>query len=187
MDKKVMRKKQKALLSSIERNMYEHKSYLIAQQLFETEEWINTTVIAITVSNYPEVDTWQIIKRGWEEGKKIVVPKCSHEDRQLDFYYLNSFTELEKVYYGLFEPNPQNTLLADKKDISLVIVPGLAFMKNGYRLGFGGGYYDRFLEQFEGGTAALAFREQLVDRVPIEHFDLPVGKIISEGEIITCE
>jgi 5-formyltetrahydrofolate cyclo-ligase len=186
-DKQTLRSKQKALLSSLERNIYEHKSYIVANKLFNTEEWKNSRTIAITVSNSPEVDTWNIIKRGWEEGKRVAVPKCVPQENRLDFYYIESFDELEKVYFGLFEPDPSKTMLSKKEEIALVIVPGLAFMRNGYRLGFGGGYYDRFLENFEGSTVALAFREQIVEEVPIESYDLPVEKIISEGEIIHCE
>ena len=187
MDKKQMRKEKKELLSSLDRNRYEHKSYLIALGLYGTEEWQNSKTIAITVSNFPEVETWQIIKRGWEEGKNIVVPKCSPSDKRLIFYKLDSFDQLEKVFFGLFEPNPPKTVRVEKEDIELVVVPGLAFMRNGYRLGFGGGYYDRFLEQYNGMTASLAFQEQLVEKVPVEQFDLPVSKIISEREIIFCE
>ncbi|WP_456274041.1 5-formyltetrahydrofolate cyclo-ligase [Bacillus sp. AK031] len=187
MDKQTLRSKQKALLSSLDRNVYEHKSYMIANKLFNMEEWKNSSAIAVTVSNSPEVDTWNIIKRGWEEGKRVAVPKCVPKEKRLEFYYLKSFDELEMVYFGLFEPDPSKTTPAKKEEISLVIVPGLAFMRTGHRLGFGGGYYDRFLENFQGSTVALAFGEQIVEEVPIESFDLPVEKIISEGEIIHCE
>ncbi|WP_421379838.1 5-formyltetrahydrofolate cyclo-ligase [Bacillus salacetis] len=187
MDKKELRQRQKDLLSSFERHIYEHKSLLIARRLYETDEWKTSKTIAVTISNFPEVDTWQVIRKGWEEGKKIVVPKCVPKDKKLDFYYLDSFAGLEKVFYGLFEPNPEESKLADTVDIDLVIVPGLAFMQNGFRLGFGGGYYDRFLENFRGKTLSLAFQEQLVEQVPVEHFDIPVAKIVSEGAVIKCE
>jgi 5-formyltetrahydrofolate cyclo-ligase len=187
MDKKDLRQKQKALLSSFERHIYEHKSYLIASRLYKTEEWRTSRTIAVTVSNFPEVDTWQVIRKGWQEGKRILVPKCVPNNKKLDFYYLDSFGDLEKVFYGLFEPAPTKNILADSDEIDLVIVPGLAFMKSGYRLGFGGGYYDRFLENFQGMTLSLAFQEQLIDEVPVEHFDIPVAAIVSEGDVIKCE
>jgi 5-formyltetrahydrofolate cyclo-ligase len=187
MEKKDLRQKQKALLTSFERHIYEHKSFLIASRLYGSEEWKTSGTIAVTVSNFPEVDTWQIIRKGWEEGKRIVVPKCRPKEKQLDFYYLDSFAGLEKVFYGLLEPCPERNNLADPMAIDLVIVPGLAFMSTGYRLGFGGGYYDRFLESFQGRTVSLAFQEQLVEEVPVEHFDVPVEKIISERDVMECE
>ena len=187
MDKKELRKKQKALLSALERHVYEHKSYLIASRLYETEEWKRSETIAVTVSNFPEVDTWQIIRKGWEEGKRVLVPKCVPMDKELNFYYLDSFAGLEKVFYGLFEPAPEKNILADPADIDLVIVPGLAFMKSGYRLGFGGGYYDRFLVNYQGSTLSLAFQEQLVEEVPVQEFDIPVDTIVSEGVVMECE
>jgi 5-formyltetrahydrofolate cyclo-ligase len=187
LDKKELRQKQKDLLSSFERHIYEHKSFLIASSLYKTEEWRTSKTIAVTVSNFPEVDTWQVIRKAWEEGKWILVPKCVPNEKKLDFYYLHSFDGLEKVFYGLFEPDPEKNTPADSAEIDLVIVPGLAFMRNGYRLGFGGGYFDRFLENFRGQTLSLAFKEQLVKEVPVEHFDIPVAKIVSEGAVIKCE
>ncbi|WP_409251359.1 5-formyltetrahydrofolate cyclo-ligase [Bacillus sp. SCS-153A] len=187
MDKKELRQEQKALLSSLERHVYEHKSFLIAKKLYETDDWKSSGTIAVTVSNFPEVDTWQIIRRGWEEGKRMLVPKCVPEENKIEFYYLESFAGLEKVFYGLWEPSPKKNVLADSADIDLVIVPGLAFMKNGYRLGFGGGYYDRFLEHYHGRTLSLAFQEQLIEAVPVEEYDIPVAAIVSEGVVMKCE
>ncbi|RIW31056.1 5-formyltetrahydrofolate cyclo-ligase [Bacillus salacetis] len=187
MDKKELRKKQKALLSTLERHIHEHKSFLIASRLFDTEEWKSARTVAVTVSNFPEVDTWQIIRKGWEEGKRIAVPKCRPKEKQLDFYYLTSFADLEKVFYGLLEPSPEKNKPAHPRDIDVVIVPGLAFMATGYRLGFGGGYYDRFLETFQGRTVSLAFQEQLAENIPVEYFDIPVEKIVSEDSVMKCE
>ncbi|WP_113927553.1 5-formyltetrahydrofolate cyclo-ligase [Bacillus sp. P14.5] len=187
MDKKELRNKQKALLAAFDRPEYEHKSFLIASELYKTEEWAASHTIALTVSNFPEVDTWQIIRKAWEEDKRVLVPKCSPKDRRLDFYQLDSFADLEKVYFGLLEPDPDKCILAEKDMIDLVIVPGLAFMRSGYRLGFGGGYYDRFLANYQGRTLSLAFHEQVVKEVPVEHFDIPVGKIITEGAVLNCE
>ncbi|MGM0844249.1 MAG: 5-formyltetrahydrofolate cyclo-ligase [Bacillota bacterium] len=187
MDKKELRKHQKALLSSIDRPVYEQKSFLIASELYKTEEWKSSEAVAITVSNFPEVDTWQIIRKGWEEGKRVLVPKCSPKNRELNFHQLTSFAALETVYFGLMEPNPDQCNLVDKNEIDLVIVPGLAFMPTGHRLGFGGGYYDRFLENYHGSTLSLAFQEQLVQEVPVEPFDVSVSKIITEKAVIVCE
>lgn len=75
----------------------------------------------------------------------------------------------------------------DPADIDLLLVPGLAFMNNGYRLGFGGGYYDRFLKLYKKQTASLAFSSQIVSQLPVESHDIPVQKIITEERIIECD
>ena len=183
--KKNLRKTIKAKLSEISLPQYLDHSYNVAQQLFQNDEWIEASTVAITVSKSPEVDTFQIIRKGWETGKRIVIPKCEPNSRELDFRELKRFSELESVYYGLYEPIVSETKPVSPDGIDLVVVPGLAFSKNGYRLGFGGGYYDRFLANYQGKTIALAFKDQIVSEVPIESHDIPVGKIITnEGVII---
>ena len=85
------------------------------------------SVIGITISIPPEVDTYQIIRNAWDEGKRIVIPKCLAENRQMDFRELERFDQLESVYFGLLEPIESETNLVEPKDIDLLIVPGIAF------------------------------------------------------------
>ncbi|MGV2938228.1 5-formyltetrahydrofolate cyclo-ligase [Mesobacillus sp. LC4] len=183
--KKALRKGMKEKLAELGKPEYEDLSYRVGQQLFQTEEWIEASTIAITVSKAPEVDTFQIIRKGWEQGKRMVVPKCEPKTRQLNFRELKRFSELESVYYGLLEPIVSETESINPDEIDLVVVPGLAFSNEGYRLGFGGGYYDRFLANYQGNTVSLAFVNQIVPEVPVESHDIPVRKIVSsEGVII---
>jgi 5-formyltetrahydrofolate cyclo-ligase len=186
MDKKSLRKRQIDVLKGISALEYEQKCFQIEQRLYHSEEWKNSEVIAVTVSKHPEVNTWNMIKRAWEEGKKICVPKCKSPTRELDFRELNSFTTLEKVYYDLYEPIPSRTNSVHREQIHTVLVPGLAYTRKGYRLGFGGGYYDRFLTGYNGWTLSLAFDEQIVEELPVEYFDIPVAKIITESDSIQC-
>lgn len=183
--KKDLRKSIKVKLAELSVPQYEDLSYQVAQQLFNTDEWIDASTIAVTVSKAPEVDTFQIIRKGWEQGKRIVVPKCEPKSRKLNFRTLKRFSELETVYYGLLEPIVSETESVSPDEIDLVIVPGLAFSRDGYRLGFGGGYYDRFLANYQGNTMSLTFKDQIVPEVPVESHDIPVRKIVSsEGVII---
>ncbi|MEG9297290.1 5-formyltetrahydrofolate cyclo-ligase [Mangrovibacillus sp. Mu-81] len=186
MSKKALRRSQLEVLRGISALEYEQKCFQIEQRLYQTDEWKNSEVIAVTVSKHPEINTWNLIKRAWEEGKKICVPKCTPSTRALDFRELNSFTSLEKVYYDLYEPIPSSTSSVHIEQIHTVIVPGLAYTRNGYRLGFGGGYYDRFLTGYSGWTLSLAFNEQLVEELPVESFDIPVARIITESDSIQC-
>ena len=78
------------------------------------------------------------------------------------------------------------TELVEKKNIDLIVVPGVVFDRQGYRIGFGGGYYDRYLSDFEGKRIALAFDEQVIEAVPRESHDLPVHILITETERIVC-
>lgn len=178
-DKAAVRKEVMAKLAKLEKPLHKYLSYEIATTLFKDPLWKNAKTIAITISRFPEVDTYQIIRKAWEEGKHVAIPKCLPENREMVFRELTQFDQLESVYYGLLEPIEAKTKAVSIDSIDLLIVPGLAFTVEGYRLGVGGGYYDRFLLKYKGETVALAFESQLVPSLPMEPHDLPVGKIIT--------
>ncbi|WP_211272821.1 5-formyltetrahydrofolate cyclo-ligase [Domibacillus antri] len=186
MKKKQMRLQIKEQLSALEKTEYEQRCHLIAAQLYALPEWQRAEVIAVTVSAPYEIDTWSIIRYAWLSGKKVCVPKCAPETKEMHFYILSDFRELEKVYAGLYEPSPHMTAFISPNLINFVLVPGLLFDENGYRIGFGGGYYDRFLTAFRGTTISLAFSFQLCHEVPVEPHDVPVQKIVTEMGVINC-
>ncbi|MFK9093291.1 5-formyltetrahydrofolate cyclo-ligase [Bacillus salipaludis] len=183
-DKNFVRNQVKESLSKLTKPLYEDYSYKIAGRLYEDEDFKHAKVIGITVSKHPEVDTYQIIRKAWELGKQVVVPKCYPKEKRLIFRTLREFSQLESVYYGLLEPIEALTTEVPANQIDLLIVPGLAYTLEGYRLGFGGGYYDRYLPNFAGKTLSLAFKEQIIPQFPVEGFDIPVAKIITnEGTV----
>ncbi|MEH7111924.1 5-formyltetrahydrofolate cyclo-ligase [Neobacillus niacini] len=186
-EKNLIRNQMKERLSKLPKPYYEHYSYKIASALYNHEDWVNAKVIGITISKEPEVDTYQIIRTAWESGKQIVVPKCHPKEKTLSFHTLTEFSQLESVFYGLFEPIVEKTIEVKPEDIDLLIVPGLAYTIEGYRLGFGGGYYDRFLTDFDGKTMSLAFNFQVISQCVFEKHDIPVSKIITNDEVITTK
>ncbi|OIK16558.1 5-formyltetrahydrofolate cyclo-ligase [Bacillus sp. MUM 116] len=183
-DKKLLRKQMIETLSQVSKPLYEDHSYKIANRLFDDQDWKNAGVIGITISKEPEVDTYQIIRKAWELGKQVAVPKCLPMEKLLSFRILTEFSQLESVYYGLLEPKVELSKEINPQEIDLLIVPGVVYTKEGYRIGFGGGYYDRFLSNFRGKTTSLAFNIQVVPDFRIEKHDLPVSKIITNKEVI---
>lgn len=186
MRKTLLRKNNLIKLKEMSYEEYSEKSYRIRNRFLGTAEFQEAETIAITVSRSTEVDTRTIIEACWAAGKTVVVPKCNTKDKTMLFRSIHSFEQLETVYLDLQEPNPLTTECVRKKEIDLVIVPGVVFTMDGYRIGYGGGYYDRYLEAYCGMTLSLAFELQLADEVPIEKHDLPVGKIITEEREIQC-
>lgn len=186
-DKKSIRSEMKAALSQLTKPFYEDYSYQIAKNLYHQSEWIDAKVIGITISKQPEVDTYQIIRKAWELGKQVAVPKCHPQNKKLTFRILTEFSQLESVFYGLLEPVEALTTEVTPAEIDLLIVPGLAYNHQGYRIGFGGGYYDRFLQQYKGATASLAFHNQVIENMPVEVHDIPVSKIITDQGVINVQ
>jgi len=173
-----------ASLDGKERSQIESTFY---ERLFSTDLWKKAESIGVTVSKGTEWETRPIIEEAWKEEKKVSVPKSIHKTRELHFYQLEDYNQLEVGYYDLEEPVPEKTNRTEIADIDLLIVPGVAFNKEGYRIGFGGGYYDRFLKDFSNETVSLAHTNQLREDLPIEEYDLPVDKIITEQGIIDCK
>ncbi|MDE5413948.1 5-formyltetrahydrofolate cyclo-ligase [Alkalihalobacterium chitinilyticum] len=178
----VVKKKLKEM-SAVE---HKNKSEKIKEHLNLTTLWKEANTIAITISRGTEVDTYKIIENAWREGKKIVVPKTYPEKNEMVFFQINSFNELESTYFQLKEPKETVCLPKSCEDIDLILVPGVAFDRKGNRLGFGGGYYDRYLAHYKGKTCALAFEEQLVSEIPVESFDVPVQMIVTEDQVYKC-
>lgn len=130
-------------------------------------------------NNLPsEVDTKELIKLSLERGKIVALPRVCGE--QLRFYKINFFnTKLEKSKFGIEEPIEDELNYIDKSKIDLIIVPGVCFDKKYNRLGFGKGYYDKFLINFMLDTIGICFNEQIVDEIPVRKNDIKVKKIIS--------
>lgn len=179
--KKELRKMGLDILKSLVGEERSNISTEIEKSLYQTDLWRQSNVIGVTISQVHEINTYPLIKKAWEEGKQVAIPKCFPKQNQLVFYQLTSFDELETVFYGLKEPIVEKTKKLHKNDIDLMIVPGLLFDYNGYRIGYGGGYYDRYLVDFPNYTVALATNRQLIEEVPYDVYDIPVQHLITES------
>lgn len=169
---------------------WKDRSARIRQRLLRSKVWQEANHIALYHSVKKEVDTTGLIEAAWEEQKLVYLPKCEPKRRLLTFYRIDSFDQLEVVYYGLPEPDPARCAPLEMSQLDLAVVPGLAFDRQGYRLGYGGGYYDRFLAGLPDGviTLSLAFQFQVwADPLPRDTYDLPVHTILTETEWIDCQ
>jgi 5-formyltetrahydrofolate cyclo-ligase len=184
--KKQLRAEIKNELLSLNEQTHSNFSAKITMNVLNMDEWAQAQTIGITISGRLEPDTTALIKEAWRANKTVVVPKCHPANKSMSFHEITSFDQLEVVYYGLKEPILAATKEVKQDEIELLFVPGLYFTTNGYRLGHGGGYYDRYLETYKGKTVALAFPLQLVDELPIEPFDLPVQQIVTTDQVLKC-
>ncbi|RYM02204.1 5-formyltetrahydrofolate cyclo-ligase [Sporolactobacillus sp. THM7-7] len=180
--KKRLREQMLSRLKKMDDALFQKRCLMIRRRLFAAPEWKKAGSIALTLSVGREVDTYEIVRQAWAEGKKVAVPKCEPKNRLMTFYRLNGFHQLEKGYFGLFEPKIAETVRVEPRDLDLAIVPGVVFDRRGFRIGYGGGYYDRFLSEYSGMTVSLLFDAQLVETVPTEGHDRRVACLITERE-----
>lgn len=163
------------------------KSKVIANKLISAYEYKNAENILIYASMRSEVITDGIIDDALKSGINVFCPKCIDKDNGvMVFYKIDSLDDLKECYYGIREPEytSDSEVFDDTKDIdkTLVIVPGVAFDRCGNRIGYKGGYYDRFLSKYPLiKTIALAFELQMVDRIPADAHDIPVLQVITES------
>ncbi|MBT2571611.1 5-formyltetrahydrofolate cyclo-ligase [Planococcus sp. ISL-110] len=184
MDKVTERKEVLALLNRMTLEEYRKKSEMVVSRLMEDPAFLEAGTIGMTLSSFPEVNTLVLLEKCWEAGKKVAVPKCHPASRGMDFRLIENTDQLEVVYMKLQEPVVSKTSYIKPDAIDLLIVPGVVFSKQGFRIGFGGGYYDRFLEDYEGITRSLAFDCQIRESIPVEVHDLPVQGIYTESGFI---
>jgi 5-formyltetrahydrofolate cyclo-ligase len=156
----------------------------ISDRLTKLSFWQDAKTIGLTVSRQREINTQPIIETAWQEGKAVVVPKTDPKAKTMDFREIGSYDQLEAAYAGIQEPIVNVTRSVSPLEIDLLVVPGLLFDFNGYRIGFGGGFYDRYLTMYSNTTVSLAFEMQTVDQVPKEPFDRPVDYIVTEEKVI---
>lgn len=134
-----------------------------------------------------EVDTWPLLDHFWARGSEILLPRCCDGSPGImDAYAVTSREDLGPGCFGLIEPRMERAILVRKPQPEVIILPALAFDRRGYRLGFGGGYYDRFLPTL--GCAPLlvgpAYAFQLLDSIPVEPWDQPVEMIVTPESIL---
>lgn len=184
--KKEIRQSTLGKIAALSEQSFQQGVNRIQLSLFNHPKWQRARTIGVTISRGREIPTRPIIERAWQEGKQVAVPKCLPTAKTLDFRHLHHFNQLETVYFGLKEPIISQTPAVNKDQLDLVIVPGVAFDPTGYRIGFGGGYYDRFLADYEGDTVALLLSDQLVERIPGELHDIPVQTLITERTTLEC-
>lgn len=132
-----------------------------------------------------EIDVMPIVSLALERGKRVAFPRCNMEERTMKFHFIESLDDLEIGAYGIREPkehmptyDPEET-----KGVAICFVPGLAFDAYGYRLGYGKGYYDKFMNVFHGSTIGVAYTSQILHALPKGKFDKHCDALITEKGI----
>lgn len=188
MKKKLIREevlKKRKGLSAQDRAIYSEK---IAEKILTSDFYKNSETIMCFINFSNEVSTRNFMERVIADGKRIAVPITYPDTYQLKPSILKSLNELEPGFYNILTPKKEFERFIDPSEIDLVIVPGVAFRKDGYRVGYGGGYYDRFLSKIPNTpTIAIGFDIQIVEDLPVDSYDIAVDYIYTEKNIINCK
>lgn len=151
------------------------KSEILAQMFFQTEQYRTAGSIYCYLSYNQEVRTLPILRQAQHDGKRVAVPKCYGEDMR--FIWLTDLDAVQKNTRGIPEPIADEPLADD--ETALVLMPGIAFDQTGRRIGYGGGFYDKFLSRERNHpTIALCYDFQLFDRLETEEYDIPVEQVL---------
>lgn len=130
-----------------------------------------------------EPETRLLVEALCRQGKRVALPRMLRAGEMEPRLYDPS-RALLPASFGLLEPG-EDCLLVERKEIGLVLVPGLCYDRRGFRLGFGGGFYDRWLEGYTGLRVGLCRRAMLQERLPVEPHDIPVDLVVTEGECLS--
>lgn len=178
-----IRKRILGMRNALSREAIERDSLKIMKTLEETDQILRASTLMVYLDFGSEVMTGDLIRWGWGAGKRIVVPFCRPASRELTACRIDGFDELEEGHYGIRAPRAGRLRPVSGGDIDAVIVPAVAFDRRGYRVGYGGGYYDRFLLKApRAAKIGAVFGCQMIDAVPADGHDLPVEMIVTEKE-----
>ena len=175
MDKKTLRANIRALKRQMTEEQIVSASQELCRQFLKSDEYQNATTIYGYLPYNQEVRTTPMLEQALKDGKKVAVPKVYGDTMR--FIYMTDLSQVSKGYAGIPEPVADGPVADDPT--ALVLMPGLAFTEDGNRMGYGGGFYDKFLAQEPNHpTLALCYRFQMVDAIPTESYDIPVGRVL---------
>ncbi len=175
MDKKELRRKIKALKCQMTDAQIRTASARLGEMFAATEQYRRAKTVYGYLPYNQEVRTTEILQRALADGKRVAVPKIYGDEMR--FIYLSDLTQVEKNSMGIPEPLQDGPVADDPT--ALVLMPGLAFTRSGDRMGYGGGFYDRFLEaEPDHPTVALCYDFQILDTVPTAQNDIPVDLVL---------
>lgn len=157
----------------------EYWSHKVTEKVLALPSFLQADRVMVYADYNHEVMTRYIIEEAWKQKKEVAVPKVSGKD--MIFYRLTDFAQLKEGYYGI--PEPTEGEVVDWQD-ALMIMPGVAFDKANHRVGYGGGFYDRFLEKHPALIrVAVAFEFQILKQVPVEPTDILPQIIVTEEKL----
>lgn len=188
-DLRLYKKEIRAQMRKIRREMPEEvirqKDRSIYEKLIAMDQYRRANTVVLYVSKELEVDTRQLMKKAWEDGKRVAVPRCIENTRLMNMHLIRSMDDLRVGAYGILEPDESLPILTQTKN-AVCIVPAFCNDYRGYRVGYGGGYYDRYLSRFEGVKIGVNYSECVRPRLIGGRYDVPIDILVTDRYIRRC-
>lgn len=187
MDKQKIRALMRAKKAALTREFVEDYSRRVTEAFTAQPFYRDAQTLYAYLTFNQEIRTDGLIRRAWADGKRVAVPRVLGKG-VMEFYYIDSFEGFVRSSFGVPEPPEDPAKLADARDV-LLLMPGLAFDRAHDRVGYGGGFYDRYIERYRAkGTRfflpALAYPFQIVEDIPANEHDIRVDAILTADEML---
>lgn len=177
--KRNLREKRKKSRAAIPPEQKKDMDSRIARRVTSLHQYKSAKTLMIYASTPIEVDTFQIIEQAFSDGKRVALPRCIKGTKNMEFHYIRNLGELERGTFNVLEPRAELETVSDFSD-TLMIVPALALDSFGYRLGYGGGYYDRYLAGDGFTTVGICYADDYMYRMFHGRYDCPLGLIVTD-------
>lgn len=185
-EKRALRERVLALRANLSVQQRALKSKEIQSRVIDLQEFQQAQTIMLFLNFRDEVETTQLAQKILDMGKRLVLPRCAPRGVLIPALIQDLGRDIEPGTWGIREPKKDGLQIVEPVGIDCVLVPGAAFDRYGNRLGYGGGYYDRFFERLKDGVPkiGIAFSCQVVSEVPVEQFDKKIDMLVTEEGVI---
>lgn len=170
-------------------HVQEQAGVQVLEQLLTLEAVLQAQSIMTYLPTRGEINTWPVVHYFWPTKVQVLAPRCREQEPGImDIHWIQSMDDLGPGHFGLLEPKIERTQALALPEPDIILIPALAFDSHGFRLGFGGGYYDRFLATLTHKhlRIGLVYEFQVVDQLPRDVWDQPVDLLVTPEKIIHC-
>lgn len=180
MTKSEIRKLIKEKREKLPKEYFYNANKIITEKVLSCEGYKKAKTVFVYISKTEEVDTYGIIEDALKNGKKVAIPKCINE-KNMKACEIKNLEDCEFGLFNIMEPKSYAKEV-NKEDIDFSLIPCISCTRDGVRLGYGRGYYDRFLHELETDTAVLCYGKLMTDEIPQEAHDVKIKRVICESE-----
>lgn len=184
--KKEIRYEMRKIRKEMPPELVSRKDMAIFRKVTALEQYKKARTVILYVSKEGEVDTWRLIRHALHAGKQVAVPRCVEDSRIMHMHIISCVADLLPGSFGILEPKMETPVLMETRD-SICVVPAFCNDYQGYRVGYGGGYYDRYLSSFQGAKVGVNYAECVLPRLMGGRYDVPIDILVTDRYIRKCK